>query len=339
MNRYSFALDCNGGDYAPLEIVRGGILATKELGYKVFLVGDGEKIEPILDKAGELDNPLLEIVHAPDNIDFHEPPSTVLKRKNSSLYVGAKLVREGKAQGLISAGNTGSVLAVGKFIVGTEEEVERPAIGVALPNPKGKTVLIDVGANVDSKPRHLVQFAVIGHTYAQEILGVEKPRVGLLSIGEEEGKGNELVKETYPLLKQTGLNFLGNAEGRDIYAGTFDVIVCDGFVGNVILKTSESLGFAIVQMIKEEVKKSFLAKLGAFLLLPALNRFKKKADFTEYGGIPLLGAKKPVIITHGKANAKAIKNAVKVAGEFLSHDFNRKLVQNIEELIPEEVRV
>jgi len=217
--------------------------------------------------------------------------------------------------------------------------VERPAIAVALPNPKGKTVLIDVGANVDSKPRHLVQFAVIGHTYAQEILGIENPRVGLLSIGEEEGKGNELVKETYPALKQTNLNFVGNAEGRDIYAGTFDVIVCDGFVGNIILKASESLGLAVVQMIKSEIKKSILARLGAFLLLPALNRFRKKADFTEYGGIPLLGAKKPVIITHGRANAKAIRNAVKVASEFLTQDFNRKLVKNIKELIPEEVRV
>ncbi len=337
MSNYCFALDCNGGDYAPLEIVRGGILASRELGYKIYLVGDRSKIEPILKRSGELENPLLEVVDAPDNVSFEEPPSTVLKRKRSSLFVGAKLVREGKAQGLISAGNTGAVLAVGKFIVGVEGALERPAIGVALPNPKGKTVLIDVGANVDSKPKHLVQFAVIGHTYAQEILRIKNPRVGLLSIGEEEGKGNELVKETYPLLKQSGLNFLGNAEGRDIYAGSFDVIVCDGFVGNIILKASESLGLAVVQMIKAEIRRSFLAKLGAFLLMPALNRFRKKADFTEYGGIPLLGAKKPVIITHGKANAKAIKNAIRVAGEFLNHDFNAKLVENINRLIPQEV--
>ncbi len=339
MENLCFAVDCNGGDYAPLEIVRGCILAAKELGYKIFLVGDKKEIERILKNAGELNNPLLEIVDAPENIEMNEPPSNALRKKNSSLYVGAKLVREGIAQGLISAGNTGAVLAVGKFIVGTEEEVERPAIAVALPNPKGKTVLIDVGANVDSKPKHLVQFAVIGHTYAEEILGIKNPRVGILSIGEEEGKGNELVKETYPLLKQTKLNFLGNAEGRDIYAGTFDVIVCDGFVGNIILKASESLGLAVVHMIKEEIKKSFLAKIGAFLLMPALNRFKKKADFTEYGGIPLLGAKKPVIITHGRANAKAIKNAIKVAGEFLSQDFNKKLVDNIRNLIPQEAKV
>jgi glycerol-3-phosphate acyltransferase PlsX len=249
------------------------------------------------------------------------------------------LVREGEADGLVSAGNTGAVLTVGKFVVGTAEEVERPSIGVPLPNPKGKTVLLDVGANVDCKPRHLLQFAIIGHTYAEEILGIKNPRVGILSIGEEEGKGNELVKETYPLLKRSKLNFLGNAEGRDIYAGTFDVIVCDGFVGNVVLKASESLGFAVLQMIKEEVRKSLLARLGALLMLPALNNFKKKADFAEYGGIPLLGAKKPVIITHGRANAKAIKNAIRVANEFLTHHFNEKLKDNLIKLAPEGVKV
>jgi len=328
-----------GGDYAPLEIVKGCILAAEELGYKIYLVGDKNRISKILETSRERDNPLLEIVHAEEKIEMNEPPSNVLRKKNSSLYVAAMLVRKGKADGLVSAGNTGAVLAVGKFIVGAEEEVERPAIGVALPNPKGKTVLIDVGANVDCKPRHLVQFAVMGHTYAQEILGIKNPRVGILSIGEEEGKGNELVKETYPLLKKTKLNFKGNAEGRDIYSGTFDVIVCDGFVGNVILKASESLGAAVVHMIKEEIKNSLLAKLGALLLMPALNNFKKKADFAEYGGIPLLGAKKPVIITHGRANAKAIKNAVKVTGEFLNTDFNKKLVENLKALIPEGAKV
>ncbi len=334
----SVALDCMGGDYAPQEIVKGGILAAKDLGFKVFLVGDEAKITSLLKSEGELANPLLEVVHAEGVIGMHEPPSNVLRKKSSSLHVAGRLVREGRADALVSAGNTGAVLAVGKFIVGAQELVERPSIGVALPNPKGKTVLIDVGANVDSKPKHLVQFAIIGHTYAQEILGIENPRVGILSIGEEEGKGNELVKETYPLLKETGLNFLGNAEGRDIYSGKFDVIVCDGFVGNVVLKTSESLGLTVVQMIKEEIKKSFIAKLGAVLMMPAFNRFKKKADFSEYGGIPLLGAKKPVIITHGRANAKAIRNAIRVAGEFISHEFNRKLMENIERFTPEVKR-
>jgi len=333
------AVDCMGGDYAPEEIVKGCILAYKELGLGTYLVGDRKVIESILRKEGVKESEALTIVHAEEKVEMHEPPSVVLKKKNSSLYVAGMLVREGEADGLVSAGNTGAVLTVGKFVVGTAEEVERPSIGVPLPNPKGKTVLLDVGANVDCKPRHLLQFAIIGHTYAEEILGIKNPRVGILSIGEEEGKGNELVKETYPLLKRSKLNFLGNAEGRDIYAGTFDVIVCDGFVGNVVLKASESLGFAVLQMIKEEVRKSFLARLGALLMLPALNNLKKKADFAEYGGIPLLGAKKPVIITHGRANAKAIKNAIRVANEFLTHHFNEKLRENLIKLAPEGVKV
>jgi glycerol-3-phosphate acyltransferase PlsX len=333
------AVDCMGGDYAPEEIVKGCILAYKELGLGTYLVGDRKTIESILRKEGVKENEALTIVHAEEKVEMHEPPSVVLKKKNSSLYVAGMLVREGEADGLVSAGNTGAVLTVGKFVVGTAEEVERPSIGVPLPNPKGKTVLLDVGANVDCKPRHLLQFAIIGHTYAEEILGIKNPRVGILSIGEEEGKGNELVKEAYPLLKRSKLNFLGNAEGRDIYAGTFDVIVCDGFVGNVVLKASESLGLAVIRMIKEEVQKSLLARLGALLMLPALNNFKKKADFAEYGGIPLLGAKKPVIITHGRANAKAIKNAIRVANEFLTHHFNEKLKDNLIKLAPEGVKV
>ncbi len=331
------AVDCMGGDYAPEEIVKGCILAYKELGLESILVGDEERIKSILKREGFKGE--LEVVHAPEVIQMNEPPSNVLKKKQSSLFVAGKLVRDGLADGLVSAGNTGAVLTVGKFVIGSIEDLERPAIGVALPNPKGKTVLIDVGANVDCKPKHLLHFAVIGHTYAEEILGIKNPRVGILSIGEEEGKGNELVKETYPLLKASKLNFKGNAEGRDIYAGTFDVIVCDGFVGNVILKASESLGFAVLQMIKEEVQKSLLAKIGALLMRPALNNFKKKADFTEYGGIPLLGAKKPVIITHGRANAKAIKNAIRVANEFLTHHFNERLSENLKRLLPQEVKV
>jgi glycerol-3-phosphate acyltransferase PlsX len=331
------AVDCMGGDYAPEEIVKGCLLAYKELGLESILVGDEERIKSILKREGFKGE--LEVVHAPEVIQMNEPPSNVLKKKQSSLFVAGKLVRDGLADGLLSAGNTGAVLTVGKFVIGSIEDLERPAIGVALPNPKGRTVLIDVGANVDCKPRHLLHFAVIGHTYAEEILGIKNPRVGILSIGEEEGKGNELVKETYPLLKASKLNFKGNAEGRDIYAGTFDVIVCDGFVGNVILKASESLGFAVLQMIKEEVQKSLLAKIGALLMRPALNNFKKKADFTEYGGIPLLGAKKPVIITHGRANAKAIKNAIRVANEFLTHHFNERLSENLKRLLPQEVKV
>ena len=322
-----------GGDYAPLQIVRGGILALKEFPELfVYFVGDEGEIKAILEKENHQFEGRYEIVHAPEKVEMNEPPSKVLKKRNSSLYVAGKLVREGKADALVSAGNTGAVLAVGKFVIGAIEELDRPSIGVAFPNPKGKTVLLDVGANVDVKPRHLVQFAVIGHTYAEEILGIKNPRVGILSIGEEEGKGNELVKEAYPLLKETRLNFLGNAEGRDIFNGNFDVVVCDGFVGNVVLKASESLGFAILKMIKDEVNRSFLAKLGAFLMKPALKALKKKADFAEYGGIPLLGAKAPVMITHGRANAKAIRNAIKAAMEFYDHHFNDVLRENLKNL-------
>ncbi len=338
MHTPKIAIDCMGGDYAPEEIVKGCILANREFGIDLYLVGDQKKIKDILSKEGIKTDEAITVVHAEDVIGMHEPPSNVLKKKRSSLYVAGKLLRDSRADGLVSAGNTGAVLTVGKFVVGSIQEVERPAIGVALPNPKGRTVLIDVGANIDCKPKHLLQFAIIGHTYAKEILSIEKPRVGILSIGEEEGKGNELVKETYQLLKSSRLNFLGNAEGRDIYAGTFDVIVCDGFVGNVILKASESLGMAVLHMIKEEVQKSLLAKIGIFFMMPALNNFKKKADFAEYGGIPLLGAKKPVIITHGRANAKAIKNAIKVANEFYIHHFNDRLSENLRNLAPEGVK-
>lgn len=330
---FRLSLDAMGGDYAPLQIVRGGLLALKEFPELfIYFVGKREKIEPILEKEAKDFHERFEIVDAPEEFKMNEPPSRVLKKKNSSLYIAAKLVREGKAHALVSAGNTGAVMAVGKFVIGAIEELERPSIGVAFPNPKGHTVLLDVGANVDVKPRHLVQFAVIGHTYAEEILGIKNPRIGILSIGEEEGKGNELVKETYPLLKETKLNFLGNAEGRDIFNGNFDVVVCDGFVGNVVLKASESLGFAILNMIKEEVKKSFWAKLGAMLMKPALMALKKKADFAEYGGIPLLGAKAPVMITHGRANAKAIRNAIKAAMEFYDHRFNDVLRENLKKL-------
>lgn len=339
MNRPKIAVDCMGGDYAPEEIVKGCLLACRELEVLLYLVGDEKRIRNILEREGACDKERLVIVHTDDVVGMHEPASNVLKKKNSSLYVAGLLLKENKADGLVSAGNTGAVLTVGKFLVGALEGIERPAIGVALPNPKGRTVLIDVGANVDCKPKHLLQFAIIGHTYAKEILGIQNPRVGILSIGEEEGKGNELVRESYSLLKRSKLNFLGNAEGRDIYAGTFDVIVCDGFVGNVILKASESLGMAVLQMIKEEVQKSLLAKIGALLIKPALNNFKKKADFAEYGGIPLLGAKKPVIITHGRANAKAIKNAIRVANEFYLHHFNERLSEDIKNLSPKEVRI
>ena len=334
------ALDAMGGDLAPHVNVKGAILFSKETGHGVYLVGKEDILKKLLKEYGGENLP-IEIVHAEEIVGMDEPPSVVIrKKKNSSMYIAAKLVREGKAQAFVSAGNTGAAMAVSKFIVGAAPGIERPGIAVAFPTKKGKpTVLIDVGANVDCRPRHLVYFAVMGHTYVKEILkSSDNPKIGILSIGEEEGKGNELVKDTYPLLKMSKLNFVGNAEGRDIFTGDFDVIVCDGFVGNVVLKTSESLGMIILDMIKQEVKKSFISKLGALLMLPALKRFKKKADFAEYGGAPLLGTKGSCIIIHGRADEKAIKNALKVATDFVETHFNEKLSENIEKLLPAELK-
>ncbi len=334
------ALDAMGGDNAPQSNVRGAVLFARESGIGVYLVGNGEVLEKELEKAGGKNLP-IEIIHAEEVIEMDEPPSVAVRRKRkSSMYIAGKLVREGKAQAFVSAGNTGAAMAISKFVVGAAEGIERPGIAVAFPTKKGKpTVLIDVGANVDSRPKHLVYFAVMGHTYVKEILkSSDNPKVGILSIGEEEGKGNDLVKDTYPLLKMTGLNFVGNAEGRDIFTGDFDVIVCDGFVGNVVLKTSESLGSIIVEMIKQEVKKSVISKIGAALMLPAIKRFKKKADYAEYGGAPLLGTTGTCIITHGSADERAIKNALKVASQFEETHFNDKLRENLDNLLPKELR-
>ena len=334
------ALDAMGGDYAPDTNVKGAILFTKETNIGVYLVGKEEILKPLLEKYGGQNLP-IEIVNAEETIEMDEPPSIAIRKKRkSSMYIAGKLVREGKASAFVSAGNTGAAMAVSKFIVGSAEGIERPGIAVAFPTKKGKpTVLIDVGANVDCRPRHLLYFAVMGHTYVKEILkSSDNPKIGILSIGEEEGKGNDLVKDTYPLLKMSKLNFVGNAEGRDIFTGDFDVIVCDGFVGNVVLKTSESLGMIILEMIKQEVEKSLLSKIGASLMLPALKRFKKKADFAEYGGAPLLGTKGTCIITHGRADEKAIKNALKVASDFVETHFNEKLIENINTLLPEGLR-
>ncbi|ACO03823.1 MAG TPA: phosphate acyltransferase PlsX [Persephonella sp.] len=334
------ALDAMGGDYAPQSNVEGAVLFAREFNIGVYLVGNKDLLEKELKKYDTKDLP-VEIVHAEEVIDMDEPPSiAVRKKRKSSMHIAAKLVREGKASGFVSAGNTGAAMAISKFVVGAAEGIERPGIAVAFPTKKEKpTVLIDVGANVDCRPRHLIYFAVMGHTYAKEILRVsDNPKVGILSIGEEEGKGNDLVKDTYPLLKMTKLNFIGNAEGRDIFTGDFDVIVCDGFVGNIVLKTSESLGSIIVEMIKNEVKKSLVSKIGAALMIPALKRFKRKADFAEYGGAPLLGTKGTCIITHGRADSRAIKNALKAASDFEKTHFNDRLKENIDNLLPEELK-
>jgi phosphate acyltransferase len=256
----------------------------------------------------------------------------IRKKRNSSIRVCANLVKEGKADAMVSAGNTGAAMTSAYMVLGMIEGVDRPALAAILPNAKGHTVLLDVGANVDSKPSHLREFAVMGHFYAQMLFGVAEPRVGLLSIGEEEGKGNELTKETFRVMKETGLNFIGNAEGRDVFNGNADVVVCDGFIGNVVLKAGESLGEMVSRTLREEVTRGPIRKIGAVILRSAFDDLKKRMDYSEYGGAPLLGVNGGCIVCHGRSNAKAIKNAVRVARDFVLNRVDAKIREKIGDL-------
>jgi glycerol-3-phosphate acyltransferase PlsX len=258
------------------------------------------------------------------------PSSVIRRRRDSSIWRATELVKAGEADAVVSAGHTGASMATAFFLLGTLQGVERPAIATILPTLKDAAVLLDVGANVDSKPQHLVQFAIMGHVYAQRMLNVSSPRVGLLSIGEEDTKGNELTKETFKLLKQTQVNFIGNVEGRDVYTGDADVIVCDGFIGNVALKISEGLAETIMQVLRREITGSALGRLGFALLRPAFRRFKRRVDYAEYGGAPLLGINGVSIICHGRSSPKAIKNAIHVARDFVAGHVNQYIRDDIE---------
>jgi glycerol-3-phosphate acyltransferase PlsX len=316
------AVDAMGGDYGPAVVVEGAARASREYGVAVVLVGDKAAIEREVVRLGAGDLP-VEIRHASQVVGMAESPSQALRRKrDSSLRVAAQLVRDKEAEAFVSAGNTGAAMAIAMFVIGVLPGVDRPAIAAVLPNLRRYTVLLDVGANIDPKPVHLLQFAVMGHVYARDILGLDNPRVGLLSVGEEEGKGNELTKETYDQLKDSSLNFVGNVEGRDIYNGRCDVVVTDGFTGNVALKISESLADMLASMIREELTRDVRSKLGAALALPAFERFKRRIDYTEMGGAPLLGIDGAAIICHGASPVKAIKNAVRVAAEWAKAGVN-----------------
>jgi glycerol-3-phosphate acyltransferase PlsX len=314
-----------GGDHGPAVVVEGAAQAVREFGAAVILVGDRDAIEREIARVGATSLG-LEIRHASQVVGMAESPSQALRRKrDSSLRVAAELVRDGHASAFISAGNTGAAMAVAMFVIGVLRGIDRPAIAAVLPSLKRATILLDVGANVAPKPWHLFQYGLMGQVYARDILGIDNPRVGLLSVGEEEGKGNELTKEAYDLLKESSLNFLGNVEGRDIYNGTCDVVVTDGFTGNVSLKISESLAEMIGAMIKQELTRDMRSKLGATLATPAFDRFKKRVDYTEFGGAPLLGIDGEAIICHGRSPAKAIKNAVRVAGEWAKKGLNEHI--------------
>ena len=306
------ALDAFGGDYAPEEIVEGALLAAELEGISVILTGDEHRLRSLV--GGKAGSNRIEIVHAPEVVQMDEEPvAAVRSKRDSSLVRGAQLVRQGEAQALVSAGSTGATLAAALFNIGRIKGVERPAISTILPTAAGFTLVLDVGANVDCRPSQLVQFAQMGSIYAAEVLKVPNPRVGLLNVGHEPGKGNQLAKEVYSLLQQTSLNFIGNVEGREVPGGHVDVVVCDGFLGNVVLKFAEGLSSTLLNMIKEEAKRSLVATAGALLMKPGFRRLKKRMDPNEYGGAPLLGINGVVIIAG--SNAKAIYNALRVARE------------------------
>ncbi|MFH1387129.1 MAG: phosphate acyltransferase PlsX [bacterium] len=306
------ALDAMGGDHAPAEIVKGAVLAAKEFSVEIILVGDKGKLEAE-----------LSIYHAPPSISIapstevitndESPVLAVKQKKNSSLNVAVSLVKNKKADAVVSAGNTGALMTAGLFGLGRVPGVERPAIAAVFPTPLGPVLLLDMGANVDCKPKHLEQFGKMGSLYAEHVMHKNNPRVGLLNIGEEKEKGNQLAIESWPLLKEAKINFIGNVEAKEILSGKVDVIVCDGFVGNLILKFGESISAFIVALLKKELAKNIITKFAAFLLLPALSNIKKSVDYDEAGGAPMLGINGIVFKAHGRAKAKAIKNAIRVA--------------------------
>lgn len=326
----TIAVDAMGGDNAPRPEVEGSVLAARELGVRVVLVGQPQVIKPELAKH-ERSGLKIEILPASEVITMEDHPAQAFRRKkDSSVHVAARLVREAKADGLVSAGNTGAVMTVARFLLGTLESVDRVALAAPFPNAKGGvSVMLDVGANVDSRPEHLVQFAVMGENYYRTIFGSKRPRVGLLSIGEEESKGNELVRETFARLKKTPLNFVGNVEGKEIFAGDVDVIVCDGFIGNVALKVSESVAQHIGGMLKKALTSTLSAQVGAIFSRSAFQEFKKQIDYSEYGGAPLLGVRGVTVIGHGRSNANAIKNAIRVATELVRNKVDEKIEEEL----------
>jgi glycerol-3-phosphate acyltransferase PlsX len=328
------ALDAMGGDHAPSEVVKGALLAAAEFPVEIILVGQEDVVRRELAAAATGPIPRnIDVFDAREVVTMEDTALAPLRRKrNSSVRVCANLVAEGRAQAFVSAGNTGATWTSARAVMGMIEGVSRPALATVVPSLKGHTLLLDVGANVDAKPNHLREFAVMGHFYAQMLFGMEAPRVGLLSIGEEEGKGNELTKETYRVLKETGLNFIGNAEGRDVYNGNADVVVCDGFIGNVVLKASEALGEFVSTTLKEELTRSWKRKIGAILARSAFDGLKKRMDYSEYGGAPLLGVKGGCIVCHGRSNAKAIKNAIRVARNFAINHIDEKIGTKVNDL-------
>ena len=333
------AVDAMGGDHAPGVNVDGAVAAAREFGISCLLVGRAAELERLLADSGFRGRE-IEIVDAPEVVTMDDPATAAIRKKrNSSIRVAANCVRDGRAAGLVSAGHTGAAMVSAKMVIGTIQGVDRPALAAVLPNLTGHCLLLDVGANPDAKTAHFKEFAVMGSIYAELLFGRRKPSIGLMSIGEEESKGTDRTKEAFKTLKETGLNFVGNVEGRDVFNGTVDVIVTDGFTGNVILKVSESLSEMVEKLLREEIKSTLKASVGFLLSRSAFRRFKQRLDYSEYGGAPLLGVKGCVIICHGRSSAKAVKNAIRLAGEFSRRALAEKIQSQIAELHAREERL
>src|SRR5712691_8653393 len=324
------ALDAMGSDRAPKPEIEGAIHAARQYSVRVLLVGPEAVVRAELDRHSAAARLPIEIVHASEFITMEDKVEAIRAKRDSSMRVGLRLVREGRASGFVTAGNTGAAMATAKVVLGALPGVDRPALAAAVPTVNNTAaVLVDVGANVDCTPGNLEQFAVMGEIYCRSIFGKKRPRVGLLSIGEEESKGNDLTRQSYQLLKQLPLLFVGNVEGRDLYNGSVDVIVTDGFVGNVALKASEGVANLVRYALKEALKATITRQVGYMLSRSAFTDFKKRIDHTEYGGAPLLGVKGVCIITHGSSNANAIKNAIRVASEFAERRINDKIEREL----------
>jgi len=332
----TIAVDAMGGDFAPGAVVEGVVQALHEMpeDVRLLVVGDETVVRENLERSGAATSSRIELVHAPDRVEMGEPARAALRnKKNSSISVAVSLVKEGRADAVVSAGHTGAAVVASVVRLRTLPGIERPGIATVIPSPAGPWVLVDAGANVDAKPEHLVQYAVMGEVYARDILHFDSPRIGLLSVGGEDGKGNALTRETFRLLESLkSVRFVGNVEGNDLFKGAADVVVCDGFVGNVVLKLGEGLAVALGGFLKQLLRKNPIRRLGALLCYGAFRDFREWSDSAEYGGAPLLGVNGVCIIGHGASTGPAVKNAIRVACEFVDLHVNRHIVERLQEV-------
>ncbi len=331
------AIDVMGGDFGPSVVIPGALKAAREDDLSLILVGRDIDIRDELEKY-QYEDLDIEVVHADDVAEMSDKPSYILRRKkNTSISIACNLVKENRAQGVVSAGHTGVTLATSMFSIGRIKGIDRPGLASVIPREGLPLILVDVGANIDTKPRHLVQFAIMADIFAKSVLNIENPPVGLLNIGEEQGKGTAEINEAYLLLKKTSLNFIGNIEGRDLFTDRVNIAVCDGFVGNIALKLCEGFGKAITRAMRRELSKGLLCRIGGFLAKGAFKRIMRRYDYEEYGGAPLLGLKGCVIVCHGSSSSKSICQAIKMAAQFISMNVVDKIREQVE-LYPEITR-